>query len=178
MSRARGSGASAVMGETLRVAATDAPDVLTVPAPADLATMVVGIVAVSTSGPLMAATAAPALAIAFWRNGLATAVLVPWTLVRHRAELRGMRGRERRLAVIAGGFLALHFATWVPESDLHHRRVGDGTRLHAAGLGGTPRPPRRCSHRAARLAGHRHRSARRRSPDRRRRAHVNARLRR
>src|SRR4051795_3777869 len=97
-----------------RGAPTDAPDVLTVPAPADLATMVVGIVAVSTSGPLMAATAAPALAIAFWRNGLATAVLVPWTLVRHRAELRGMRGRERRLAVIAGGFLALHFATWVP----------------------------------------------------------------
>src|SRR3954447_21832190 len=110
----RGSGASASMGETLRVAAIDAPDVLAVPAPTDLATMVVGIVAVSTSGPLMAATAAPALAIAFWRNGLATAVLVPWTLVRHRAELRGMRGRERRLAVIAGGFLALHFATWVP----------------------------------------------------------------
>src|SRR4051812_18524164 len=106
MSRARGSGASAVMGETLRVAATDAPDVLTVPAPADLATMVVGIVAVSTSGPLMAATAAPALAIAFWRNGLATAVLLPWTLARHRAELRGMRGRERRLAVVAGGVLS------------------------------------------------------------------------
>src|SRR4051812_21008902 len=118
MSRARGSGASAVMGETLRVAATDAPDVLTVPAPTDLATMVVGIFAVSTSGPLMAATAAPALAIAFWRNGLATAVLVPWTLVRHRAELRDMRGRERRLAVVAGAFLALHFATWVPSLTL------------------------------------------------------------
>src|SRR3954470_747483 len=114
MSRVRGSGASASMGETLRVTATDARDVLTVPAPADLTTMVVGILAVSTSGPLMAATVAPALAIAFWRNGRATAVLVPWTLARHRAELQGMRGRERRLAVVAGGFLALHFATWVP----------------------------------------------------------------
>src|SRR5947209_5667887 len=114
MSRVRGSGASASMGETLRVAAPDVPDVLTMPASADLVTMVVGIVAVSTSGPLMAATAAPALAIAFWRNGMATAVLVPWTLARHRAELREMRGRERRLAVLAGGFLALHFATWVP----------------------------------------------------------------
>src|SRR3954465_13898250 len=176
MSRARGSGASAVMGETLRVAATDAPDVLTVPAPADLATMVVGIVAVSTSGPLMAATAAPALAIAFWRNGLATAVLLPWTLARHRAELRGMRGRERRLAVVAGGFLALHFATWVPRltfttaaaatAPLPPARAGAAPRLHAAGLGSTPRPPRRCSHRAARLARHRNRSARRRSADR------------
>jgi drug/metabolite transporter (DMT)-like permease len=76
--------------------------------------MLVGILAVSTSGPLMAATAAPALAIAFWRNGLATAVLVPWTLTRHRDELRSLRPRERRLALAAGCFLALHFATWVP----------------------------------------------------------------
>ena len=94
--------------------AIDTPDVLTVPAPADLATMVVGIFAVSTSGPLMAATAAPALAIAFWRNGLATAVLIPWTLARHRGELLDMGGAHRRLAVGAGAFLALHFATWVP----------------------------------------------------------------
>lgn len=93
---------------------SDAPDVLAVPAPGDLATMVVAILAVSTSGPLMAATAAPALAIAFWRNGLASAVLVPWTLARHGDELRSLRGRERRLAVVAGACLAVHFATWVP----------------------------------------------------------------
>jgi len=115
------------MGETLRVAAIDAPDVLSVPAPADLAVMVVGIFAVSTSGPLMAATAAPALAIAFWRNGLATAVLVPWTLARHRSELRDMGSRERRLAVVAGGFLALHFATWVPS--LTYTTVASATAL-------------------------------------------------
>ena len=93
---------------------SDATDVLALPAPADLATMLVAILAVSTSGPLMAATAAPALAIAFWRNGFATAVLVPWTLTRHRDELRSLRPRERRLALAAGCFLALHFATWVP----------------------------------------------------------------
>ena len=96
------------------MAAIDAPDVLSVPAPVDLATMVVGIVAVSTSGPLMAATAAPALAIAFWRNGFASLVLLPWTLLRRRAELRGMQPRERRLAGVAGVCLAVHFATWVP----------------------------------------------------------------
>jgi drug/metabolite transporter (DMT)-like permease len=123
------------MRETLRVTGTDAPatvartehGVLAVPAPADLAVMVVAILAVSTSGPLMAAAAAPALAIAFWRNGLATAVLVPWTLVRHRDELRGLRGRQRMLAVVAGVFLAFHFATWVPS--LTYTSVASATAL-------------------------------------------------
>ena len=103
------------------------PDVLTVPGPTDALTMVVAIVAVSTSGPLMAATAAPALAIAFWRNGMAAAVLMPWTLLRHPAELRSLQGRERRLAVVAGAFLAVHFATWVPS--LSYTTVASATAL-------------------------------------------------
>jgi drug/metabolite transporter (DMT)-like permease len=76
--------------------------------------MLVGVVAVSTSGPLMAATAAPALAIAFWRNGFASAVLLPWALLRQRGELRGLTAEGRRLCVLAGLLLGLHFATWVP----------------------------------------------------------------
>ena len=92
----------------------DPPGVLAVPAPADAVTMLVAIVAVSTSGPLMAATAAPALAIAFWRNGMAAGVLLPWTLLRHRAELRSLPARERAFAIVAGVLLAVHFATWVP----------------------------------------------------------------
>src|SRR5690348_636348 len=115
------------MRETLRVRGSDAPDVLAAPAPADLATMLVGIVAVSTSGPLMAATAAPALAIAFWRNGLAAAVLVPWTLLRHVSELRSLSRRERLLAVVAGALLAAHFATWVPS--LTYTSVASATAL-------------------------------------------------
>ena len=102
-------------------------DILAVPAPADLATMLVGIVAVSTSGPLMAATAAPALAIAFWRNGLAAALLVPWTLLRHARELRSLSRRERGLAVVAGALLAAHFATWVPS--LTYTSVASATAL-------------------------------------------------
>src|SRR5579884_1467052 len=96
--------AAASMGETLRVALTERaasvrPDVFDVPAPADLMTIVVAIVAVSTSGPLMAATAAPALAIAFWRNAMAAGVLVPWALVTRRTELRTLRGHTGALAV-------------------------------------------------------------------------------
>ena len=92
----------------------DAPAVLAAPPPHDLALLVVVIAAVSTSAPLIAATAAPTLAIAFWRNAMSSGVLVPWTLLRHRGELRRLGRRERRLAVVAGIFLAAHFATWVP----------------------------------------------------------------
>jgi len=76
--------------------------------------MVVAVLAVSTSGPLIAAAAVPALAIAFWRNAMAGAVLAPIVLLRRRQELRQLDRRERRLALLAGLLLALHFATWVP----------------------------------------------------------------
>jgi drug/metabolite transporter (DMT)-like permease len=76
--------------------------------------MAVALVAVSTSGPLIATMAAPALAIAFWRNALASGVLLPVALVRNRDELRRLTGRERRLALLAGVMLALHFGTWIP----------------------------------------------------------------
>ena len=85
---------------------------------ADALLLVVALFAVSTSGPLIAATAVPALAIAFWRNAMASAVLVPVVLVRARAELRGLERRERRLALVAGAMLALHFATWTPSVTL------------------------------------------------------------
>lgn len=74
---------------------------------------VLGVVGVSLSGPIMAATAAPALAIAFWRTALATAVLAPVALTRGRAELRALDARGWRTSAFAGLMLALHFATWI-----------------------------------------------------------------
>jgi len=84
----------------------------------DVARMSLAVLAVSTSGPLIAATVAPALAIAFWRNALSATVLVPFAWTRARAELAGMTGREWRLALAAGGLLGAHFATWVPSVTL------------------------------------------------------------
>ena len=46
---------------------------IAVPPRSDMLLMPIAILAVSTSGPLMAAAAAPALAVALWRNVLATA---------------------------------------------------------------------------------------------------------
>ncbi len=102
---------------------------VTRPTRGDAALMSIALMAVSTSGPLMAATAAPALAIAFWRNALASGILVPAALLTARDELRGLDARERRLALLAGVFLALHFATWVPS--LTYTSVASATALVA-----------------------------------------------
>jgi drug/metabolite transporter (DMT)-like permease len=92
--------------------------------------MVVALLAVSTSGPLIAATATvPALAIAFWRNAMASGVLLPAVLVRRRGELSRLTGRERWLALLAGLMLALHFGTWIPA--ISYTSVASATALVA-----------------------------------------------
>lgn len=98
----------------------DRPAALSAPPALDALLLVVAISAVSTSGPLIAATAAPALAIAFWRNTFASALVLPTALARGstRTELRGLDRRERSFAVLAGVLLAAHFATWVPSVTL------------------------------------------------------------
>lgn len=77
----------------------------------------VGVLAVAFSAPLITAIAAPALAVAFWRNALGAAAGAPFTLVTRRQELAALFGPHRRtlaLAVLAGLALALHFGLWIP----------------------------------------------------------------
>jgi drug/metabolite transporter (DMT)-like permease len=80
----------------------------------DFTLLAVALAGVSMSAPLIASTAAPALAIAFWRNALAVGVLSPVALWRHRGELRHMGGRALALSLVAGVALALHFGMWLP----------------------------------------------------------------
>ncbi|ASW57384.1 EamA family transporter [Plantactinospora sp. KBS50] len=86
------------------------------------AAVAVALVAISSSGPLIAYAAAPALAVAFWRNAGALALLGPFSLVRRRAELRRLFGAAGRragwYAVLAGLALAVHFGTWTPSAQL------------------------------------------------------------
>ena len=95
----------------------------------DAVVLTIALVAVSTSGPLIAAAAVPAMAIAFWRNAMAAGVLVPAVLLTCRDELRSLDTRERRLTLLAGLFLALHFATWIPS--LSFTTVASATALVA-----------------------------------------------
>jgi drug/metabolite transporter (DMT)-like permease len=86
------------------------------PHTATVLALVVAVLAVSSSAPLIAFAAAPALAIAFWRNGLATVALTPISLGPRRGELRPRRAL--RWCVLAGLALAAHFATWMPSVQL------------------------------------------------------------
>ncbi|MEO3778576.1 DMT family transporter [Micromonospora sp. B11E3] len=84
--------------------------------------VVLAVAAVSSSAPLVAFAAAPALAIAFWRNLLSVAALGPFALARRRAEFRaltvGTGRREGWYCVLSGVALAAHFATWMPSTKL------------------------------------------------------------
>ncbi|MDP9444286.1 MAG: DMT family transporter [Actinomycetota bacterium] len=97
------------------------------PAAVDVALMAVGVVGVSMSGPLMAAMAAPALAVAFWRNALGTAAILPVAALGHRAAMRRLTFGELRLIGVAALALAVHFATWV--SSLRLTSVAAATAL-------------------------------------------------
>lgn len=84
------------------------------PPRADLARLGIAVVFISLSGPMIAATAAPALAIAFWRCLFGSGITGVWVALRRRSSLASLSRRELRLTVIAGVFLGLHFATWIP----------------------------------------------------------------
>ncbi len=80
--------------------------------------LTVAVLAVSSSAPLIAFATAPALAIAFWRNGLAALTLAPFALGPRRAELFGASRRDLLFCVFAGVALTAHFATWMPSVQL------------------------------------------------------------
>jgi drug/metabolite transporter (DMT)-like permease len=84
------------------------------PPAADLALLGIAVLFISSSGPIIAAIAAPALAIAFWRTFLGSAFTAPWVLLRRRDELRALTRRDVRLIVLSGLLLGAHFATWIP----------------------------------------------------------------
>jgi drug/metabolite transporter (DMT)-like permease len=89
------------------------------PDPITAAALVVAVLAVSMSGPLIAYAAAPALAIAFWRNALATGALAPAAVTYRRGELRTLlTSRQGLVTLVAGAALAGHFGLWVPSVKL------------------------------------------------------------
>ena len=77
----------------------------------------IAILAVSASAIFVRLAQAPPLAVAFWRNALALIVFVPWAL----KSKKKLTAREVRFSILAGLFLAAHFALWI--TSLSHTSV-------------------------------------------------------
>lgn len=73
----------------------------------------VGILGVSASGPIMAATMAPALTIALWRNVLGAVVLGAPTVFKNPGMFKSLTRLEIKYTAIAATALAFHFACFV-----------------------------------------------------------------
>lgn len=71
------------------------------------------VLAISSAAILIRAADAPPLAVAAGRLGLAGLALLPWTVLAWRREQVLPGSPAVRLAVLAGVFLALHFAFWI-----------------------------------------------------------------
>lgn len=120
--------------------------------PAQIALLGAGLLAVSASGPLMAAaTMVPALAMSAWRTALGTVAVAPLALTRHRSNLLSLSRREVVRSLFAGLMLAGHFATWV--SALHYTSVASATALLCFQVGWVVLIARMSGHRITRDIG-------------------------
>ena len=77
--------------------------------------ILIGIGAVSTASLFIRFTQehVPSITIAAFRLCLAAVLLLPYTLIKHKKELRSLSGEDIRYALAAGFFLAVHFAVWI-----------------------------------------------------------------
>ncbi|MGG5172438.1 DMT family transporter [Pseudarthrobacter sp. J1738] len=77
----------------------------------------IGVLGVASSGPLIAATlggtAVTALAIAFWRNAIASALMAAPVLIKNPGSFRRVTRSELRWCAIAAVALAFHFACFI-----------------------------------------------------------------
>jgi drug/metabolite transporter (DMT)-like permease len=75
----------------------------------------IGIAAVSTASIFIrfAQYYASSITIAAFRMGIAALLLLPYTLIKHKNELRTLSRKDFGFALLAGLFLAVHFGTWI-----------------------------------------------------------------
>lgn len=89
-----------------------------------------GVLIVSTSSILiryLQGAGVPSLSIAAWRLALAALILTPLAWARVGGELRALPRRDLLLAAASGGFLAVHFASWI--SSLAYTSVASSVAL-------------------------------------------------
>ena len=75
----------------------------------------IAVLAASTSSIFIryAQTEAPSLAVAAWRLGIASLILVPVAIAKNRGEIAHLGRGSLGLLVFSGVFLCFHFASWI-----------------------------------------------------------------
>ena len=86
-----------------------------IPPAAPYLVILIGIAAVSTASLFIRFTQeyVPSITIAAFRLVLAAVLLLPYTLIKHRKELSSLSREDIGYALVAGFFLAIHFAVWI-----------------------------------------------------------------
>jgi len=75
--------------------------------------LAVGVVAVGFAAIFIRLADAPSLSIAFYRNAIAAAILLPVAARRRSGELRRLTRAQVLIVLVSGAFLAVHFAAWI-----------------------------------------------------------------
>lgn len=89
-------------------------------------TLGAGVVSLSWAAVLIRLTSSPAVTVAAWRMALSAFLLLPVLWVR-RSPRAHLSKQGLGLAILAGGFLALHFALWM--ESLRHTTVASSVAL-------------------------------------------------
>lgn len=90
--------------------------------------VLLGVLAVSFSSIFTKLAEAPSTVIAFYRLGLATLMIAPFTIRgANRAALRSLHPRALILALASGLLLALHFTVWI--ASLEYTSIASSTVL-------------------------------------------------
>lgn len=76
-------------------------------------TLLIGVLAISTGSIFLRLADAPSAGEAFWRCALATLCMLPLAARTLPADWRALAPGGRRAALLAGLFLAGHFAAWI-----------------------------------------------------------------
>ncbi|AZR74857.1 hypothetical protein BBF96_07315 [Anoxybacter fermentans] len=75
--------------------------------------LVIGVAAVSFAAIFIKLASAPPAVVAFYRMGVATLILAPFTIAKRGKEFRTLTKRQIFLLVLGGLLLSLHFIFWI-----------------------------------------------------------------
>ncbi|SKC46994.1 DMT family transporter [Maledivibacter halophilus] len=89
--------------------------------------ILIGVVFVSFGSIFTKISSAPSLAIATYRLGFTSLILLPYVLMKNLNEIKGISIKNLLICLLSGIFLAFHFATWI--ESINHTSIASSTLL-------------------------------------------------